>query len=62
MRVWSFGCVAVEVSRGEFLTEELDAVHLRLGAAAAVMAFGAALEPVAGWPLTTFARSSGPAA
>jgi hypothetical protein len=39
------GDLTVERARGEALAQELDAIHLGLGAASAVISFGAALEP-----------------
>ena len=48
--------LTVEVTRHETLTQKLYAVHLCFDAAPAVISFGAALGPVAGWPLTIFAR------
>jgi hypothetical protein len=53
------GGPAVEVSCGELLTEQLQAVRLGPDAAAAAVAFASALESVAGWTLTTSARAFG---
>ena len=53
------GCDTFKVPRAQPLAQQFHTVHPGFDAALAVVAFGAALEPMAGWPLTIVARSSG---
>ena len=50
--------LTIKVPRGQTLAQQFHTIHLGLDAASAVVAFGAALEPMAGWPLTIVARWS----
>jgi len=56
--------LTIEVPRGQTLARQFRFADLRFtpapgfDAASAVVAFGAALEPMAGWPLTIVARWS----
>ena len=49
----------VTIKRGQAMAQQFDTMHPGFDAASAVIAFGAAFEPMAGWPFTIVARSSG---
>jgi len=51
--------LTINVPRGQAQARQFDTVHPGFDAASAVPAFGAAFEPMAGWPLTIVAGSSG---
>jgi hypothetical protein len=51
--------LTIKVPRGQALAQQFDTVHPGFDAASAVTAFGAAFEPMAGWPLTIVAGWSG---
>jgi hypothetical protein len=53
------GDLTVEIARAQPLAGKFLTLHLGFDAVPAVIAFGATLEPVAGWPLTIVARSCG---
>jgi len=51
--------LTIKVPRGQVLTQQFDTAHPVFDATLAVVVFGAAFEPMVGWPFTIVARSSG---